>query len=115
MDDPLAVEREELLGMIEELERLYAGLPIVVAGVSNSRMIELKRLRMQVESTKSPTRLYSAWKVAEKLLRAAAVEVIKLLFETLNCLITAVRSRRSSYEDRRINKIPTWRGWPHAA
>jgi hypothetical protein len=115
MEDPLAVEREELLSMIEELEWLYAGLRDDVAGVSDSRMIELKQLRRRVMRARSPTKLKSAWEAAEKLLRAVAVEVIKLLFETFNCTITAINSRRSSYEDRGINQIPAWRRWAHAA
>jgi hypothetical protein len=108
MDDPLTVERDELLRMLEELDRFYAGLQGVEAGVLDLRVIELQQLRMRLENSKSPTKLKRDWEVAERLLVVAAAELIKLLFETLNYILAATKSRRRLYEDRRINQIPAW-------
>lgn len=115
MDDPLAVERDELLQIIGELERLCAGLRDVNAGVSISWIRELQRLRRQVEEARSPTKLKMAWPVAQELLKAIAAELIKWLIETLNCSFAAIGSRRCLYESRRMHQILTRRRWSHAA
>lgn len=115
MDDPLAVEREELLRMIEELERLYAGLQDVEAGVSNFRMTDLARLRKRVQASKSPTDLNKAWKVAETILGVVAIELIKRWFETFNYLLAAIFSRSSLYDCWGINQVLTRGRWANAA
>jgi hypothetical protein len=115
MRDPLAVERAELLKMIERLERFYTGLQDVKAGVSDEWMIELKQLRTQVERANSPTKLRIAWEIGEGILKAAAAELIRMLFETLSCLLTAIELRSFLYDRRRSNQIPTCRRWHNAA
>lgn len=115
MYDPLAVERDELLRMIGELERLYAALQDVEAGVSNSRMADLRRLRRQVERSKSPSELNSAWKMATAILRAVASELVKLWFETFNYLLAALNSRSGSYDRWGVNPCAARRRWANAA
>jgi hypothetical protein len=104
--DPLDIERGEILGMIEELERLYAGLQDVEAGVSDHRLEELRRLRESVLKARSPSKLNWLAMVVDGILKAAAAEMIKRLFGTFNYLLAAFTSRRSSYDDWRVNKIP---------
>jgi hypothetical protein len=115
MRDPLAVERAELLQMIEQLEEFYARPPDVKAGVSDEWLIKLKQLRARVEKANSPTKLKIAWEMAQPILKAAAAELIKRLFETLSCLITAIELRRCLYDARAGNQIPTCRRWHNAA
>ena len=115
MRDSLAVERAELLKMVERLERLCAGLQDVNAGVSDAWMSELKQLRRQVERANSQTKLKIAWDIAEGILKAAAAELIRILFETFSCLLTAIDLRSVSYDPWRSNQIPTCRRWHYAA
>ena len=116
MDDPLAVERDELLKMIGELERLHAGLQDVNAGVSNSRISELQQLRKQVEQTRSPTKLQWAWTVAQEVLKVVAAELMKRLIETLSCLFAAVALRRCSYDEGwRLHQVFAQLRWTFAA
>lgn len=115
MVDPLAAEREELLGMIGELERLYAGLPSVKTGVSDSRMTELARLRTRVEKTKSRTELKSARKTATLILKAGASELIRLLFEILSYLQAAPKSRSILDDCWRGDQVVTRCRWADAA
>lgn len=115
MRDSLAVEREQLLRMIGELERFCSSLQDVKAGVSDAWMVELKRLRMQVEESSSPTKLKVAWEAGEIILRAAAAELIRLMFETLSCVSTAIYLRSCTYAPRRVHQIPTRSRWPYAA
>jgi hypothetical protein len=115
MDDPLAVERAELLRMIEELERHYAGLQDVKAGVSSFSMTDLVALRTRVEASKSPTELNKAWKVAETILRVLASELIKRWFDTFNYLLAATSARSCTYDCWRINQVLTESRWANAA
>jgi hypothetical protein len=115
MRDPLAVERAELLRIIERLESFCTSLQDVKAGVSNELMIELDQLRAQVEKANSPTKLKLAWEVGEEILKVAAAELVRLLFETLSCEITAIDVRSRKYDCRRIHQVPTCRRWPNAA
>jgi hypothetical protein len=115
MRDPLAVERAELLQIIEELKRFYTGLQDVKAGASDERMIELDQLRTRVEKANSPTKLKIAWEVGEEILKVAAAELVRLLFETLSCELTAIHLRSRKYDCRRIYQVPTCRRWPNAA
>ena len=115
MNDPLAVERAELLQMIERLEEFYAGPLDVKAGVSNEWMTKLKQLRARVETANSPTKLRIAWEMSQPILKAAAAELIKRLFETLSCLMTAIKLRSFLYDPRRSDQIPTCCRWHDAA
>jgi hypothetical protein len=82
MEDPLIVEREELLEMIRELEELYAGLQDVEARVPKYRMRQLEKLRWKVEKSRSHAALKEGWAMARVILKAAAVEVIRWWFGT---------------------------------
>src|SRR5688500_5072774 len=114
MDDPLAFARAELLRSIEELERMYAGLRDVDAGVSNSGLRKLRRLRTQVRRSKSYAELKIATSVATKTLQVVASELIKMLFETLSYQLPAYHPRRSPYDSWRSNQIPTFCCWVNA-
>lgn len=115
MVDPLAVAREELLVVIEQLERLTAGLRDEEAGVSIDLTSKLQRLRTQVEGAQSQRKLRVAWKVAEALLMAVAAELVRLLIETLNYLFAANDSRSRLYDSRRMHQIPKNSCWAYAA
>lgn len=114
MEDPLSVERAELLGMIEELKRLYAGLDNPQKGVSNERSTELRRLRKTARRTKSPFELKLARVAANVILKAATAELIKRLFEALNYLKAAAVLRSRIDDHWRNHKITTPFGGTHA-
>ena len=105
MHDPLAVRRAALRRMIERLKRLYAGLQDDGTRVSNNWKKTLRQLRADVESANSLSKLRLVREVGEAMLKAAAAEVIKRIFETRNCLITAVVARICSYDSGRGYQI----------
>lgn len=106
-EDPLAVERAELLNVIEQLERLAAGLQDVNAEGSSTRTERLRRLRNQVESARSPAKRKIAWDVARIVMGELAVELIKWLTGSSNYIRTAVSLRRNSYATWRMHQVLT--------
>jgi hypothetical protein len=115
VEDPLIVEREELLQLIEELERLCAGLQDVNAGVSSRTIKRLRRLRAEVARSRSPTKWNHAWTIALEIIRAVAPELVKLWIETLTYELAARFARRHPYEVWSVPEIPTRLEWAHAA
>ena len=115
MHDPLAVRRAALRRMIERLKRLYAGLQDDGTRVSSNCKRTLKQLRSDVESANSQSKLRLVREVCEVMLKAAAAEVIKRIFETRNCLITAFVARSCSYDSGRGYQILTPGCRPDAA
>lgn len=115
MDDPLDVEREELLVLLEQLERLCAGLQDVNAGVSPRRCDVLCRLRDEVKSSESPSKLLEVRKVALDILKAVAAAVVTKWIETLICNLTAARLRILIYDVRRVHTIAPGFSWSQAA
>jgi hypothetical protein len=115
MDDPLAVERAELLRMIEELESLLVSLQDVNAGVSTHYAQKLHQLRARVVDAQSPPVRRVVEELSFDILKSVAAEVVKWLIETLICLESAVASRVCLYECWRMHQGPTRLGWAQAA
>lgn len=115
MASSLSTERAEFLRMLEELERLYAGLPGDHAGVSNQGLRKLQELRARVDGAPSPAKLHQAWRDAQPILSAAAAELLRLWLGTLlNCLSIAVGWRVGLYDNRRMHQVVASSSWLHA-
>lgn len=76
MKSSLAVERAEMLRIIERLERVVTGLQDENAGVSRY-VDELHALRERISRTRSPTEWQAAVDVGRGLLTQIAVELMK--------------------------------------
>jgi hypothetical protein len=77
---PLAVQRAEMLKMIEHLQKAARGLEDVNAGVSSSFAEDLQRIREQVADAESPKQWDYLQNLAGEILVKIAVE---LLFKAL--------------------------------
>lgn len=115
MEDPLIVERGELLKMVEELERLTADLQDGNAGVSPQSVERLRQLRVKVEQARSPSKRKVAWRLALEVLKEVGPELVKLWIETLTCALTAPSAWRWIYAVRGVPEIPARIEWAHAA
>lgn len=115
MKDPLVVERDEVLGLIEELERLCADLQDVNAGVSSQTIERLRQLRMQVAKARTPSKWQDAWDTLLEIVKEVAPMLIKLWIETLTCEPTAPTAWRTTYAVWRVSEVPTRIGWALAA
>ena len=76
MERSLAVERAEMLRIIEHLERIANGLQDENAGVSRY-VDELHALRERISRTRSPTEWKVAVEIGRGLLTKIAVELMK--------------------------------------
>lgn len=116
MDDPLAVERAELLAVIVQLEEICKGLRDVNARVLRSHLGKLRRLRLRIQEAQSPAKWQFARAGTLVVFKAVAAEVTKWIIETLSCLLAAAASRRRIHaEGRRVHKVLSTRGRTSAA
>lgn len=109
MASSLSTERVALLRMIEELERLSAGLPSDNAGVSNHGRRKVQELRARLDGAPMPTKLYGVWRDAQPVLKAVAAELLRLWLGTLlNCFSLAVYRLAGLYDNRRVHKVAAY-------
>jgi hypothetical protein len=113
--DPLAVERAELLKMVDRLEGCFRRLQDVEAGVPDDWLMELDDLRHRIRNARSSAKLTMIWGILQDLLKAAAIELIKRLFDTLSCLFTAVPLRSTINETWGSGTLAAHCRWVEAA
>lgn len=98
MPDRRNVRRVEFRRIIDKLERLFADLQDVNAGVSPRRIALFRKLRRMKDQYPTPSAIRMALKLVVKLLEIAATELMKKWIETLICLLSAARPRVFSYD-----------------